>query len=258
MVVLGGVDDPRALTGAMQRIGFRLTPGHFFAHERSPFTVDFVPSPVAIGGDVISEFATVSTAQGDVRVLHVEDVVADRLNKYVCYADQDSFGVAVAVARSKKVSLDQVAAFIKRQAVGVMADPFNAAFDRLRQRLNDGPRMLSTYGFTTAVRVEFQSKPTQGQADNVGLAIHRLLNEERAAIHPALDGIAVRQSPASGINGVFAHIVLPVHTKRDLPPVDRFSLAERLVEHVRASLAALPELRDVPDDGTPPVATSGL
>jgi len=107
-------------------LGFRLTPGHFFAHQRSPFTVGFVPSPVAIGGDVISEFATVSTTQGDVRVLHVEDVVADRLNKYVCYADQDSFGVAVAVARSKKVSLDQVAAFIKRQAVGVMADPFNA------------------------------------------------------------------------------------------------------------------------------------
>jgi hypothetical protein len=257
MVVLGGVDDPRALTGAMEGIGFHLTPGHFFEHERSPYTVDFVPSPVAIGGDVISEFASVPTANGVLRVLHVEDVIKDRLNKYVCYADQEAFEVAVAVARSKRISLDRVAAFVKRQSVGVMADPFNAAFDRLRQRLDDRPRVLSTYGFTTAFRVEFRTEPTQDEADAVGLAIHRLLNEERAEVHPALDGIAVRQSPVTGIEGAFAHVVLPVHTKRDLPPVDRFSLAQRLVEHVRASLATLPELREVPDDGTPPVATTG-
>lgn len=258
MVVIGGVDDPRALTGAMESIGFHLTPGHFFKHERSPYTVDFVPSPVAIGGDVISEFATVPTGNGLLRVLHVEDVVNDRLNKYVCYTDQDAFEVAVAVARSKRISLDLVAAFVQRQAVGVMVDPFNAAFDRLRQRLDDGPRVLSTYGFTTAFRVEFRTEPTQEQADAVGLAIHKLLNEERAAIHPALDGIGVRQSPVSRIKGILAHVVLPVHTKRDLPPVDRFSLAERLVEHVRASLAKLPELRDVLADGIPPVATTGL
>lgn len=138
-----------------------------------------------------------------------------------------------------------------------MADPFDAAFDRLRQRLDERPRVLSTYGFTTAFRVEFWTEPTQEQADAVGLAIHRLLNEQRALIHPSFDGIAVRQSPVSGVTDVFARLVLPVHTKRDLPPVERFSLAERLVEHVRASLASLPELRDVPDDGPPPVATTG-
>jgi hypothetical protein len=258
MVVIGGVDDPRALTGAMESIGFHLTPGHFFGHERSRYTVDFVRSPVAIGGDVISEFATVPTQNGFLRVLHVEDVVKDRLNKYVCYTDQDAFEVAVAVARSKRISLDRVAAFVQRQAVADMAESFNAAFDRLRQRLDDRPRRLSTYGFTTAFRVEFRTEPTQDEADAVGLAIHKLLDEERAEIHPALDGVAISQSPVSGIEGVFAHMVLRVHTKRDLPPVDRFSLAERLVEHVRASLATLPKLRDVPDDGIPPVATTGL
>lgn len=49
--------------------------------------MDFVPSPVAIGGDVINEFAMVPTACGFLRALHVEDVVKDRLNKYVCYMD---------------------------------------------------------------------------------------------------------------------------------------------------------------------------
>lgn len=59
------------------------------------------------------------------------------------------------------------------------------------------------------------------------------------------------------VDGTIAFVVLPVHMKRDLPAAGRFVIAERLVEHVRARLAALPELRAVPEDGVPPVATKG-
>lgn len=134
-VIIGGVDDPREVRTAMERLGFKLTPSHLFAHERTAYTVDFVPSPVAIAGDVINTFATIATAYGDLRVLHVDDVVADRLNKYVVYGDQDAFEVAVAVAHTKAVALDRVAAFVQRQAVGVMSNPFNAAFERFNRRL---------------------------------------------------------------------------------------------------------------------------
>lgn len=156
-VIIGGVDSAPALIAAMESIGFHLTRSHLFEYECGPYTVDFVPSPVAIGGDVIDDFATASTASGTLRVLHVEDVVADRLNKYVCWGDQEAFEVAVTVARSKGISFTRVSAFIERHAVGVMADPFNSAFDRLRHRLDDLPRALSTYGFTTAFRVQFRT-----------------------------------------------------------------------------------------------------
>jgi len=85
-----------------------------FIHVLSPFTVDFVPSPVAIAGDTITDFASLETVFGPVRVLHAADVVKDRLNKYVAYDDAESFEVAVAVARMTKADLRLVEAFIER------------------------------------------------------------------------------------------------------------------------------------------------
>lgn len=254
MVIIGGIDQPRPLITAMDSIGFRLAPGHFFMHDHSPYTVEFVPSPVAIAGDVISNFAMVATAFGDLRVLHIEDVIADRLNKYVAYEDPEAFEVAVAVARAKRASLERVASFAQRQ---ILPDSYNAALERLRRRLNHQARTLQPYGFTTAFRAKFQSVPDQDQADIVARAIYALLDEERTWIHPSLDGIAARQSPVSSIDGAVALVVLPVHTKRDLSPVDRLLLAARIIEYMRSRLAALPELQEIPDDGIPSIVTSG-
>ena len=136
LVVVGGVEDNRALIAAMEGLGFQLAPGHLFAHDRSPYTVEFVPSPVAIGYDIITDFARVPTAFGDIQVLHAADVVADRLNKSVAYEDPDAFEVAVAVARATSADLDRVSAFIKRQAADVLyAEAFHSAFRRLQERL---------------------------------------------------------------------------------------------------------------------------
>lgn len=241
----------------MEGLGFRLSPAHLFVHDRNPYTVEFVPSPVAIGGDVINTFARVSTEFGEVQVLHVHDVVADRLNKYVAYEDNEAFEVAVAVAVAKGVDLERIAAFIERQAADIpYAEQFRSAFHRFRERL--APRVLSHYGFTTAFRVLFQEPPTEKQAQETARALHTLLDENRAAIHPALDGIVPRQTPGVMIDGSHAQIVVDVATKRDLVAVDRFGLAADLVDYARANIALFPELRDIPDEGTPPVATSGL
>jgi hypothetical protein len=144
MVVIGGVDEPQRLIAAMSQIGFSLAPGHYFMHGRSPYTVDFVPSPVAIAGDVITDFATVQTAYGNLRVLHVSDVVADRLNKYVVYDDADAFDVALSVARARSVSLKQLGVFIERQrARGAQSAAYAAAFERLKRRLGSQRRQLA-------------------------------------------------------------------------------------------------------------------
>jgi hypothetical protein len=232
-----------------------------FVHASNPFTVDFVPSPVAIAGDTITDFASIRTAFGPVRVLRAVDVVKDRLNKYVAYDDPESFEVAVTVARMTKAELRLVEAFIERQAVGVYAASFNAAIARLRNRLGLGRRASSSIGFTTAFRIRFRSSPTIETAEAVASGIQALLDEERERIDAVLDGVTIRQTPSVQINNSDTTLVLmPIElsTKRYLAPVDRFALAIAVVDYLRSRLDAFPELIEVPDEGTPSVATTGF
>lgn len=218
-------------------------------------------SAAIIAGDVISDFVSLRTSFGEVRVLQPVDVVNDRLNKYVAYEDPDSFDVAVMVARIKRVDLERVKAFIERQAVGAFADSYVEAFVRLRNRLGLERREFSQVGFTTAFRVRFHSKPTIETAQDIARGVQALLDEERAEIDPILDGVTVDRTPTVRIHDEEPTVVtmtIEVGVKRDLAPVDRFALAKAIVDHLREKLSSLPELAEIPDDGTPPVATVGL
>jgi hypothetical protein len=260
MVVIGGIDDNAAVITSMAAIGFTLRNGFFF-HERSPYTVDFVPSPVAIGGDVISDFATLPTAFGHIRVLHSADVVKDRLNKYVSFGDPESFEVAVMVARTKRVDITQVDAFVERQAVGVFADSFHAALARLSERLGLNQRKLSTLGFTTAARVRFRSAVAEDVAEATARGIQAFLDEERGKIDRVLDGVSIRRTPDVPVDKSdpsIGTILVEVSTTRDLAPVDRFALARAVVDYLRNRVELFPELLSVFDDGQPPVATTGF
>jgi hypothetical protein len=260
MVVVGGIDNDAAVIANMAAIGFTFRNGFFF-HERSPYTVDFVPSPVAIAGDVISEFATLPTAFGHVRVLRSVDVVKDRLNKYVAYQDPESFEVAVMVARIKKVDLEQIDHFIERQAVGTFADSFHSALARLRARLGLSRRELSSLGFTTAARIRFRSATTEGAAQATARGIQALLDEERDNIDLAIDGVSIRRTPdvpPDERNPSIRRVFIEVSTKRDLAPVDRLALASAVVGYLRGRIELFPELLSIPDDGAPPVATTGF
>jgi hypothetical protein len=259
MVIIGGINDAAPVIQTMAAIGFRAQNG-MFVHDRSPYTVDFVPSPVAIAGDVISDFASLPTAFGPVRVLQAGDVVNDRLNKYVAYDDQESFEVAVAVGRMKTVDISAVEAFMERQAAGVFTAPFRAALARFQARLGLGRREISTIGFTTTLRLRFVLQPTLKRAQAVARGVQAFLDEKRAEIDGTLDGITIRANPDISFDATDPAIVtmtVDVRTKRALPPVDRFALAESVVDYLRESLAVFPELAEVPDDGTPPVSTSG-
>ncbi len=210
---------------------------------------------------MITEYARLSTAFGEVRVLHSADVVNDRLNKYIAYDDPDSFEVAVMVARIKQVDLKRVEAFIERQAIGAFADSFHGAFVRLRERLAPKPRILSPIGFTTAFRIRFRATPTIELAQSVARAIQAFLDEERSKIDSALDGVTVRPSPSVTIDSSEASVaIIPIEvsTKRDLAPIGRFAMAAALVDYLRERVSIFPELVDVPDQGTPPVATTGF
>lgn len=260
MVVIGGIDRGDAVVAAMAKLGF-VFQNHMFFHECNPYTVEFQHSPVAIAGDVVSDFAEVETPYGPVRVLHAADVVNDRLNKAVAYEDPESFEVAVAVARIKGIDPARVQEFIERQDVGVYHERFRAALERLIRRLGAEARELSPIGFSTAFRSRFAVPPSVETAQAVARGIQALLDEERADIKSVLDGVRVFASPMISIDDedpTMVRMTLMVATKRSIPPVERFALAHALVEHARARMALFPELVDVPDDGPPPVASAGV
>jgi len=106
--------------------------------------------------------------------------------------------------------------------------------------------------------MRFRSSPTIETAEVVASGVQALLDEEREQIDAVLDGVTIRRTPSVQINASDTTLVLmPIElsTKRNLAPVDRFALAIALVDYLRNRLDAFPELSEVPDEGTPPVAT---
>ncbi len=193
--------------------------------------------------------------------MQASDVVNDRLNKAIAYDDPDSFEVAVAVARIKGVNPARIQAFIERQDVGVYQERLNAVFERLRRRLGIVMRELSPLGFSTAVRLRFARPPSVETAQVVVRSVQALLDEERADIKPVLDGVRIFAKPMISIDDedpTMIGLTLMVATKRSIPPVERFALAKALVERIRTRIILFPELVDVPDDGPPSVASTGV
>lgn len=260
MVVIGGIRENRSVITKLATIGFELRNGMFF-HAKSAYTIEFVPSPVAIANDVISEFETFETAFGPLRALRATDVVNDRLNKYVAYEDPESLETAVAVARAKNVDPTLVEAFILRQSDDPVYGPsYRAAFERFRRRLGAVPeRVMSSFGFITTFRIRFRVSPTPESADSIVRRVQSLLDEERSQIDPILDAISIGTSvQTDDSDRTLLSATLDVRTKRGQALVDRFTLATAIVDHLRTRLDAFPELIDVPDDGTPPVAITGF
>jgi hypothetical protein len=137
MVVIGGIDKRSELVASMKALGFGLTNG-MFAHPESEYTVEFVPSPVAIGDYVIGEFATIATSFGEIRVLRAADAICDRFNKFVVWRDFDALKVAVDVARTCGVPAEVVEDFVDRHKAGLDGKQYILGYERFRARLAEG------------------------------------------------------------------------------------------------------------------------
>lgn len=254
MIVQAGISDPRAVVAAMAALGFSLRSSMFF-HESNPYTVEFVPSPVSVANDIIEDFARIDTAFGPVLVLHAEDAVCDRLNKFVAWNDLDSLDVAVALARKCDVDLAKIAAFIERNGVGIDRDAYVAGHERFLRELARTQRTIPPFGFTTAVRVRFVKAPTWDAAYDVMTRIQAWLDEDRAAI-AGLGAVDVGGVPAIETELVF--FPLSLRTAQNVSSLDRMRIAMDSIAHLQAQLERFPELLEVVDEGAPPIATTGL
>lgn len=254
MVFPAGIDGlHRPVRYAMESLGFLLE-NNMFVHRSSPFTVEFLPGPVAIGEDTISEFALIATAFGDVRVLHAIDAVCDRLNKYCVWHDADALSVAVAVARACRVEPSDVESFFHRHANGPYGERYGRGYKRFRREMSSLDRVPPAFGFTTSVRVVTAVPPTHATARDLMLRIQRFLDDARDEIG-LLDYVDAR-----GMVVVVDDVVtvpLTLRSKRSLSFAERVRLADEAIDYLRTHANALPEILEIVDDGAPPIAFAG-
>lgn len=254
MVVVGGIDRRRDLIGAMRGIGFKLV-SSMFVHAENPHTVEFVPSPVAIGNEIISEFSDILTTLGVVRVLTATDAVCDRLNKYVVWSDRDSLLVAVEVAKACDIDVARVAGFLDRQAREFPEYEFADVFDRFASHIGRPTRRAGRYSFSTIVELRFAEPPTKDVASATAAAIRTFLDDTREAIS---DLVAVGGTGTCTIEGHRCLVAIELHHDIELPFVERLQMAVDAIDHLRSNSEALPSMCEVVDDRTPPVASTSL
>ncbi len=95
--------DRRKIARASSELGFRPR-GRVFVHPDTVYALDFVADRPYIDQEPVYDFAEVHTPVGTVRVLHLEDAIADRIAAFSHWSDSQSLDAAersLAAARDR-------------------------------------------------------------------------------------------------------------------------------------------------------------
>jgi hypothetical protein len=132
--------DRRIAVRALGDLGFKER-GRVFSHDETSYTIDFVAEPPHIGRQPIHDFVEIRTSVGSVRVLRLEDAIADRVAAFLYWSDSESLALAerAAAAARDSVSWDRLnAALLKletstqesRQRIAVARERLERAVGR--------------------------------------------------------------------------------------------------------------------------------
>lgn len=92
----------KSVEKALKKLGFKRS-GRCFSHEGSPFLLDFLNPPIAIGHEAIRQFKTLKTAAGSLQLLTPTDCVKDRLSAYFHWDDIQSLEQALLVSKNHTI-----------------------------------------------------------------------------------------------------------------------------------------------------------
>lgn len=105
----------RAFTEALAPLGFSPR-GRDFVHPESEFTLDLVADTPYIDQRPITEFETLKTPYGPVRVYRFQDAIADRIAAFLHWGDSQSLDVAEQAVRvrAKLINWRQLSATLRK------------------------------------------------------------------------------------------------------------------------------------------------
>ena len=111
-------------------LGFVKGEGRYFVHENTDFYIEFPSGPLAVGGDILTQWNQLETGAGTLQIITPSQCVMDRLGAFYHWTDPQSLDQAVAVAKSCKVVLDVIQAWSEREGFG---DKFRRFLQLLRK-----------------------------------------------------------------------------------------------------------------------------
>src|ERR1700694_44364 len=131
----------RQFGAAVAELGFK-PDGRDFVHRETPYTLDLVADTPYVDQRPITEFATLTTRFGPVRVYKFEDALADRVAAFLHWGASQSLDVAERALKARAEVTDWRKV---REALGKLdsslpeaARRLKLALTRLRKAHNDG------------------------------------------------------------------------------------------------------------------------
>jgi hypothetical protein len=104
----------RRVDRAMESLGFARQQ-HHWVHPLNPYWVEFPAGPVAIGEEVIHDFAERRSPAGVLSILHPTECVMDRLTWYFHNTDRQCLEQALQVARRHPINLERISRWASRE-----------------------------------------------------------------------------------------------------------------------------------------------
>jgi hypothetical protein len=87
---------PSQLHKVMGELGFRKK-GRIYVNDTTDITVEFPSGPLAVGCNLIKSTTLIQVAQGAIPILHVIDVVKDRIAAFIHWQDKQSLIQAMGI-----------------------------------------------------------------------------------------------------------------------------------------------------------------
>jgi hypothetical protein len=105
----------RRITPVMENIGFNRADGRHFINPECPWTVDFVTAPVALGEEIVTEWARLEVPGGFIEILSPTQSIKDRLAAFFHWNDPQALEQALMVARRYGPDLDELRRWAARE-----------------------------------------------------------------------------------------------------------------------------------------------
>ncbi len=105
--VLLDLSKKKEIGRVLGKIGFQ-PEGRHFRHGDTPFIVEFLSPPLAVGEEPVKEIQTIEKNDRKLNLLSPTDCVKDRLAAFYHWNDKPSLEQAVIVSRAQAVDLKEI------------------------------------------------------------------------------------------------------------------------------------------------------
>ena len=125
-MVRGYSASRRAITAAMDEIGFEQKQARYFKHPASEHFVEFPPGPLTVGEEPVRQIDEIGFSTGRLRIISPTDCAKDRLASYYHFGDRRGLDQAIMVAKNNDVDMAEIARWSQSEGPPGKLDDFMA------------------------------------------------------------------------------------------------------------------------------------